>query len=109
MTVTTPRHQPGPVRPEDDPTGVRALLSSLPEPGPMPEHLVERISASLAAEQANRSRVVRQLIAAGADPCTRPPGWPPRPPRRCRRGGRRSAGAAPARPAGAALLRRRAA
>jgi len=40
---------------DDDPTGVRALLSSLPEPEPMPEHLVERINASLAAEQARRA------------------------------------------------------
>ena len=39
---------------DDDPTGVRALLSSLPEPDPMPEHLVERINASLAAEQSQR-------------------------------------------------------
>jgi hypothetical protein len=41
--------------PDDDPTGVRALLSSLPEPDPMPEHLVERINASLAAEQTERA------------------------------------------------------
>jgi hypothetical protein len=41
--------------PDDDPTGVRALLSSLPEPDPMPEHLVERINASLAAEQTQRA------------------------------------------------------
>jgi hypothetical protein len=41
--------------PDDDPTGVRALLSSLPEPDPMPEHLVERINASLAAEQSHRA------------------------------------------------------
>jgi len=40
---------------DDDPTGVRALLSSLPEPDPMPDHLVERINASLAAEQAQRA------------------------------------------------------
>jgi len=40
---------------DDDPTGVRALLSSLPEPDPMPEHLVARINASLAAEQAQRA------------------------------------------------------
>jgi hypothetical protein len=40
---------------DDDPTGVRALLSSLPEPDPMPAHLVERINASLAAEQARRA------------------------------------------------------
>lgn len=41
--------------PDDDPTGVRALLSALPEPGPMPKHLVARISASLAAEQTQRA------------------------------------------------------
>ncbi len=35
---------------EHDPTGMRALLSSLPDPGPMPEHLVARITAALAAE-----------------------------------------------------------
>ena len=52
--MITPR-QPSGESPEDDPTGVRALLASLPEPEPMPAYLVERISASLAAEQANRS------------------------------------------------------
>ena len=52
--MITPRHPSG-ESPEDDPTGVRALLASLPEPEPMPAYLVERISASLAAEQANRS------------------------------------------------------
>jgi hypothetical protein len=41
--------------PDDDPTGVRALLSALPEPDPMPQYLVERINASLAAEQAQRA------------------------------------------------------
>jgi hypothetical protein len=39
---------------EPDPTGMRELLSSLPDPGPMPEDLVRRITASLAAEQAAR-------------------------------------------------------
>ena len=53
--MITPRNPSG-ESPEDDPTGVRALLSSLPEPDPMPAYLVERISASLAAEQASRSR-----------------------------------------------------
>lgn len=38
-----------------DPTGVRALLSSLPEPGPMPHDLAERITASLRQEQERRS------------------------------------------------------
>ncbi len=46
---------PVPSSPDDDQTGVRALLSALPEPGPMPAYLVERISASLAAEQAQRA------------------------------------------------------
>jgi hypothetical protein len=40
---------------DDDPTGVRDLLSSLPNPDPMPEHLVERSNASLAAEQSERA------------------------------------------------------
>ena len=35
---------------EHDPTGMRALLSSLPDPGPMPEDLVARITAALAHE-----------------------------------------------------------
>ncbi|MFW5470338.1 hypothetical protein ACOCJ4_09865 [Knoellia sp. CPCC 206435] len=33
---------------EPDPTGMRRLLRSLPDPGPMPDHLVARIQASLA-------------------------------------------------------------
>ena len=41
--------------PDDDPTGVRDLLSALPQPAPMPAYLVERINASLAAEQAQRA------------------------------------------------------
>lgn len=40
---------------DDDPTGVRALLSGMAEPDPMPQDLVERINASLAAEQARRA------------------------------------------------------
>jgi len=46
-----------PRRPDDaehDPTGIRALLSSLPDPGPMPDDLVARISASIAEEQSAR-------------------------------------------------------
>jgi hypothetical protein len=39
----------------DDPTGVRALLGALPAPGPMPAYLVDRITASIAAEQAARA------------------------------------------------------
>jgi hypothetical protein len=41
--------------PDDDPTGVRALLSALPEPDPMPDYLVQRINASLAAAQSQRA------------------------------------------------------
>lgn len=37
---------------EHDPTGVRALLASLPDPGPMPDDLVARITAALEAEVA---------------------------------------------------------
>lgn len=60
-TLITP-HNAGPASPDDeDPTGVRALLSGLPEPDPMPAYLVERIGASLAAEQAER-----EALSAGA-------------------------------------------
>lgn len=45
---------PGPE--EDDPTGIRDLLRTLPDPGPMPEDLVARISARLDAEEATRGR-----------------------------------------------------
>lgn len=56
--------------PDDDPTGVRALLSALPEPDPMPAYLVERINASLTAEQSQRAASfsrerVTPLVAAG--------------------------------------------
>lgn len=49
--------QPTPDRPEDldDPTGIRALLAGLPDPGPMPAHLVDRINASIVAEQEART------------------------------------------------------
>jgi len=55
-TLNRPRNPlgPEPTR-DDDPTGVRDLLSSLPEPDTMPKDLVERIHASLAAEQAQRA------------------------------------------------------
>lgn len=39
----------------DDPTGIRALLGAMPDPGPMPADLVARINASIAAEQSARS------------------------------------------------------
>jgi hypothetical protein len=51
--VSTPPVPPG-GSDDLDPTGIRALLSSLPDPGPMPADLVDRINASIAAEQAAR-------------------------------------------------------
>lgn len=59
--VSTPSVPPD--RPEDpstddpthDPTGVRALLRGLSEPGPMPDDLVQRITASIAAEEQARA------------------------------------------------------
>jgi len=59
-TLIAPRKPVG-SSPDDDQTGVRALLSGLPEPDPMPAYLIERISASLAAEQAQRT-----VLASGA-------------------------------------------
>jgi hypothetical protein len=56
-TLITPRKPVGSSPDDDDQTGVRAMLSALPEPDPMPAYLVERISASLAAEQAQREDV----------------------------------------------------
>jgi hypothetical protein len=46
--------------PDDlDPTGIRALLGAMPDPGPMPADLVQRIQASIAAEQAARAAGAR--------------------------------------------------
>lgn len=53
--VTTPGHSDHDSDP--DPTGIRALLSSLPDPGPMPEELVDRITTSLREEQRRRESV----------------------------------------------------
>ncbi len=39
----------------DDPTGVQQLLATLPDPGPMPPALVDRITTSLRAEQEQRA------------------------------------------------------
>lgn len=39
-----------------DPTGVRALLANLPDPGPMPDELVARISQSILLEQERRTQ-----------------------------------------------------
>ena len=55
--VSTPPVPPGRPDPDDlepDPTGIRALLGGLPDPGPMPADLIGRINASIAAEQTAR-------------------------------------------------------
>lgn len=53
--VTTPPVPPGRPEDHDDPTGIRALLAGLGDPGPMPADLVDRINASIAAEQEART------------------------------------------------------
>lgn len=50
---------PAPQQPDDerddiDPTGIRELLASLPDPGPMPDDLVRRIEARLEVERAHQ-------------------------------------------------------
>ena len=47
--MTTPELGNVPI--EDDPTGMRALLSSLPDPGGMPDDLAARILTSIEREQ----------------------------------------------------------
>lgn len=62
MTPHHPTTGPGRAQPDPrhdgavdaDPTGVRALLQGLPDPGPMPTDLVARIESLLAAEQEQR-------------------------------------------------------
>ncbi|QIM22401.1 hypothetical protein G7075_16770 [Phycicoccus sp. HDW14] len=54
---------------EHDPTGMRALLGSLPDPGPMPADLVARIEAALAAEAAAAADTdLDQALLAAAAP-----------------------------------------
>jgi hypothetical protein len=57
--VSHPHDDSAPV--EHDPTGMRALLASLPDPGPMPDDLVARIGAALRAE-ADRKDGVEGLL-----------------------------------------------
>lgn len=61
------RPEPGPEGHDDDPTGIRALLAALPDPGPMPQDLVERIGARLAVEQAHREQDAPGALAARSD------------------------------------------
>jgi len=62
--VSHPHDDTAPV--EHDPTGMRALLSGLPDPEPMPDDLVARISAALAAE-AERGDGIEQFWGATGD------------------------------------------
>lgn len=43
-----------PAAPEPDPTGMRELLAALPDPGPMPPEVAQRITAALQHEQRHR-------------------------------------------------------
>ncbi|GGK73681.1 hypothetical protein [Ornithinimicrobium pekingense] len=52
---------------EHDPTGIRALLSALPDPGPMPQDLVERIEARLAVEHAHREQATAGGLGSRSD------------------------------------------
>ena len=54
MTTIPPTNGPG-APDEEDPTGIRALLGSLPAPGPMPDDVSRSISAALAREQEARA------------------------------------------------------
>ncbi|USQ76345.1 hypothetical protein [Ornithinimicrobium cryptoxanthini] len=58
--------RPGSDLPDDelDPTGVRAMLANLPDPGPMPEELVARISQSLLLEQERRAEPSRETSSS---------------------------------------------
>jgi len=62
--VSHPHDDTAPV--EHDPTGMRALLSGLPDPEPMPDDLVARISAALAAE-ARRGDGIEQFWGPSGD------------------------------------------
>lgn len=61
--MTWPSRPGGPAE-DDDPTGVRALLAALPDPGPMPDDVAARVLARLA--DARDDAVSRGGTAAGA-------------------------------------------
>lgn len=70
--MNAPQHDPRSF--EDDPTGIRALLGGLPDPGPMPAELVARIQASLSQEAA-RGTVVDLAAYRGRRHGLRPLHW----------------------------------
>ncbi|RNI19644.1 hypothetical protein [Flexivirga caeni] len=53
---------------ENDPTGMRDLLRSLPDPGPMPPEVADRITAALVLEQQQRASSDHSNVT----PLTRP-------------------------------------
>ena len=53
--MNAPQNPGGPSSYHDDPTGVRDLLSSLPDPGPMPDDVMARVQSALSQEQASRA------------------------------------------------------
>lgn len=71
--MTSPR-PPAEESPDVDPTGMRALLSSLPDPGPMPAELVERITAAL-EQQAEQHHGSGAPHGAGVVPLHRRHPW----------------------------------
>ncbi|MFC7485533.1 hypothetical protein ACOCJ7_03330 [Knoellia sp. CPCC 206453] len=65
---------------DTDPTGMRALLRGLPEPGPMPDDLVHRIHASLAdlppfEATTDRGDAATADVSRGTTSATRPAWW----------------------------------
>ena len=60
---------------ELDPTGVRALLAALPDPGPMPEDLVRRIEARIAEEQLLRQATSDPDSIPGQGPLVPSTNW----------------------------------
>lgn len=71
--MNAPQHDPRSV--DDDPTGMRALLRGLPDPGPMPPQLVDRIQASLAAERTGATVLDLETFRARRRPALRPVHW----------------------------------
>ena len=63
----SPRHDDNdPI--EHDPTGMRALLGGLPDPGPMPADLVARIEAAIVADGAVEASAAGRSVGAGPGP-----------------------------------------
>ncbi len=70
--VSTPNDRV-PAAQEPDPTGVRALLAALPDPGPMPAEVTARITASLQRAQEQRQQGQRQGDTLPGGALSQPP------------------------------------